>query len=92
MKVKQLLLRVFFGAELLVFAGIYMFGPHGVKCLWHMKQENKQLEVEVAVLGTEIAVLEQKIVQWNTNPFYKEKFAREQLQMAKKDELIYYFS
>jgi hypothetical protein len=38
----------------------------------------------------EIEQLEQEIYAWQTDDFYKEKVAREQLQMARKgDELFY---
>ena len=42
-------------------------------------------------LKNEIAQLEKEMYAWQTDDFYKEKIAREQLQMARKgDELVLY--
>jgi len=89
-EIKRRILRIFFVLEICVFIGVYAFGPHGIQHLRQLSHENEQLEREVQALKIEVSELEQKIVQWNTHSFYKEKIAREQLQMAYKNEEIYY--
>lgn len=89
-EIKRLFLRFFFGMEVVFFIGFYVCGPHGVKTLKALSNENNQLQLEITHARQEVIELEQKIVQWNTYPFYKEKIAREQLQMACKGEEIYY--
>jgi cell division protein FtsB len=88
-EIKRTILRVFFGLELVAFTGIYFFGPHGKQRLWQLNQENVTIIAQIDSLKADVHTLEQHIVQWNTHPFYKEKIAREQLQMACKDEKIY---
>ena len=88
--IKQLCLRVFFGIEIVLFAYMYLFGPHGMRALMNIEQDTVQLNSEVTDLQTQVHSLEFTIAQWDVHPFYKEKIAREQLQMAGKNEEIYY--
>lgn len=85
-------MRVFFGVEIILFAYLYLFGPHGMRALMNIEQEKNQLNCEVTDLQTQVHSLEATIAQWDVHPFYKEKIAREQLQMAGKNEEIYYVS
>lgn len=89
-KIKKIILRTLLGIEFFIFGWMYVYGPHGIRELRHMRHENTVLEQEVAVLHGDVQALENKIVAWNVHPFYKEQVAREQLQMARKDEIIYY--
>lgn len=89
-ELKRRLLRMFFGVELLFFAGVYTYGPHGLN-VWHtLQQENGQITNQINALKADVALLEHDIVAYNKHPFYKEKIAREQLQMARKGDTIYY--
>lgn len=90
--IKRIFLRVFFGVELFVFALVYVFGPHGLYALRELENQNNTLQAEAATLKQEVQELEDKIAQWDAHPFYKEKIAREQLQMARKGDKIYYIS
>ena len=54
-----------------------------------LKQENEQLLQEINQLSVTVTNIEQEIIAWNAAPFYKEQFAREQLQMAKEGEIIF---
>ncbi len=89
-EIKRLILRIFFGIEIVFFIGLYLFGPHGVKALVALQNENRQLQIEITQTQQEVLEVEKKIAQWNTYPLYKEKIAREQLQMACRGEEIYY--
>ena len=86
---KKRLLRIFFAGEIVLFIILYCVGPRGVYSLHHIKKENRDLANEVATLQQEIAQLDEQIRTVQSDPFYKEKIAREQLQMARKGETIY---
>jgi len=90
--IKRIFLRVFFVLELIVFGFVYACGPHGFYALQELEQQNNQLQTDAAMLKQEVQMLERKIAQWHAHPFYKEKIAREQLQMARKGDKIYYVS
>ena len=88
--VKRTLLRLFFGLEVCVFVGVYLFGPSGLQTIVRLKRENRQLDQEIEELQARVAVAEQKLAVWQSDDFYKEKIAREQLQMARKGDEIFY--
>lgn len=92
MTLKQTILRMLFGLELIVIAGFYVFGAHGLRYVWQLQREQTQIEQEVAALASEVDALEHEVHDWHTHTFNKEKIAREQLQMAKPGETIYYLS
>ena len=88
--VKQVILRVFFSLEIIAFILVYIFGAHGYMIMRHLTKENAQLSVQIQSACHEVMTLEQQIHDWNTTSFYKEKFAREHLQMAREGEIVYY--
>lgn len=85
---KSYVSRIFLLCEILVFLGIYFFGVDGIAKLCNLRDENIKLEHEIVELQRDVANLDHEIAGWNSDPFYKEKVAREQLQMARKDEEI----
>lgn len=89
-RIKKIIMRTVLGIEFFTFAWLYVYGPHGLQMLGRMKHENHILEQHVQTLQDDVRDFENKIVAWNAYPFYKEQVAREQLQMARKDEIIYY--
>ncbi|MDR3550051.1 MAG: septum formation initiator family protein [Candidatus Babeliales bacterium] len=90
--IKRRVLRIFFVLEVMVFAGFYVMGPHGLRAQQKIDKENAELKNETVVLQQELHTLNETIAQWDAHPFFKEKIAREQLQMARKDDQIYYMS
>ncbi|MFI5332661.1 MAG: septum formation initiator family protein [Candidatus Babeliales bacterium] len=90
MNYKPYLLRGFFGIEVLVFAWLYFFGAQGLHTLWRMQHEHSTAEHTLVVMQKEVNSLEHELHAWQHHPFYKEKLAREQLQMARPGEQIYY--
>ena len=52
----------------------------------------KQLEAEVEQLKTENVRIAEQIEAMQTDPFWQEKIAREELNMALPDEIIYKFA
>jgi cell division protein FtsB len=89
-RLKKIFMRVLLLLEMVAFGHIYFFGNNGIKTLQHQRNGVAELQKNVAMLNDEINQLEKEIYVWQTDDFYKEKIAREQLQMARKgDELFY---
>ena len=91
-EIKRGLLRIFFTLETIGFVFMYLFGAQGMQVLWQLHKENLFLEKELLQLHTDVAQLEKEIVNWEHDSFSKEKLAREQLQMARKGDEIYYIN
>lgn len=89
---KRMVLRKLLVVEVVIFIGYYLFGVHGLQAIKCIKRENGMLQESIVHMQKEIAGLENDIVQWDTNLFYKEKIAREQLQLAREGDEIYYLS
>ena len=90
--IKRLISRGLFCGELIIFVWIYLFGVHGFHHLVHLRTECEQVKQSAQQKQLEVDSLKEQIIAWNVHSFYKEKMAREQLQMARKGELIYYLS
>jgi len=90
--IKQLIARSVFFVELCALAIIYLYGSHGMHSIHQLQHETVLLEREVGRMAQEVATIEHDIAIWNHDDFCKEKVAREQLQMAYKDDEIYYIS
>ncbi len=87
---KKIVLRVFFIGEIVFFVIMYVVSPEGLTSVQNKKLENKQLAFQVETLTQEIKKLENEAKEWERNPFYREKIAREQLQMARPTDEVYY--
>ena len=88
--IKRILLPLLLVIEGSVFAYVYLHGNNGVYALQRLCNENRGIEQKIDQLSHQVAQLEHEITEWETNDFYKEKVAREQLQMSRKDDEIYY--
>jgi len=89
---KRIVLRVFLIGEIVFFVTMYLVSPEGLTSVQNKKLENKQLASQIETLTEEIKKLENETQQWEQNPFYREKVAREQLQMARPTDEVYYVS
>lgn len=78
--------------ELIFFAALYVAGSHGVYALRALDVETRDLMADIALLQKDVQTLETTLHAWQNHPFYKEKMAREQLQMARADDTVYYLS
>ena len=88
---KKLFLRLLYIIEILLFLYCYFFGPQGIQKLREIKNATQTVLLKIETAQNNITALETTIVSWETNNFYKEKMAREQLQMAKETDEVYYF-
>lgn len=86
------IIKFFFAAEIVICAALYFVGPRGKQQMAQYKQEIDALNIAKHNLEVEIGQLENELVTWENNLFFKEKIAREQLQMARKDETVYYLT
>lgn len=77
--------------ELIIFFYIYSFGANGSKKINLFKQQVSELNIEITRLNKDIENLEEEFKQIteDTDNFYKEKIAREQLQLAMPHDEIY---
>lgn len=82
----------FLYAEMIALGVFYIWSPHGVQSVTRLVHECEEVEQQVFNVKRDIATLELEVDQWESEPFYKEKIAREQLQMARKHEVIYHYS
>lgn len=87
---KRSLLRLLFGVEIGLFFYIYLFSPHGLQKLFVLKKEMNSLVLKQSLLKDEVKDLHEKVALFTDDSFYKEKIAREQLYMARKNEEVYF--
>ena len=90
MKLKQMVMRILLLAEMALFTHMYVFGKSGLQLLRVQKIQLTELSITVAQLQKEVGVLESEMNEWEIHDFYKEKVAREQLQMARKGDKLFY--
>ena len=88
---KRYIIRIFFCAEIGCFFWMYVFGPQGVQVFKQLAEENTVVEEKIQALRADIAQLDRSITACKSDSFYKERIAREQLQMARKEDVLYYF-
>ena len=86
---KQHVARIFLCGEIIVFAGFYIFGTNGIMELMHMKKDIAVLDRQVIQLKGDVSHLQSTIALQKKHPFFQEKIAREQLQMARVDDEVY---
>jgi cell division protein FtsB len=65
------------------------FGQRGVMKYYEITKEIHHEKAKLAKLEQENARLTTKIDQWQSDNFEKEKFARQDLQMSKPDEMVF---
>lgn len=89
---KRFLLRLFFVVEIILFMIVYFFGTQGLNVVLKMNQENARISSENRQIEEEVEALKKTVSLWKTDPFYKEKIAREQLHMARPGDEIYFLN
>jgi len=90
MKIKKIVVRCILCVQMGVLVYLYFFEKNGLQMLSVQKKERVALEMQLKQLQKEIDALEEEIYVWQTDDFYKEKIAREQLQMARKGDKLFY--
>lgn len=90
MKLKHMVVYGILMVEMIAFGHMYLFGKNGLHGVHEQKKVLAQLQQTIDQLQKEVDVLASEIMEWETNDFYKEKIAREQLQMARKGDKLFY--
>ncbi len=88
---KKFLKSLMFG-ELLIVSLFYYYGQQGIATVFFMKTTNREAAKQLGVMQKELSQCEQELALWHAFSFYKEKIAREQLQMARSGETIFYLT
>lgn len=89
---KRVCARMLFVAEILIFTYVYFFGAYGFGALLVVREECSGLAAQVQERTLLVKGIQDQIIAWNVHSYPKEKLAREQLQMARKDEVVYLLS
>lgn len=82
-------LRMLIGAEIVVVSFWYVCGAGGLPAVQEADRLNGILLNEVKELEAENASLTRELEDRKQNPFYKESIARQELQMAHDNEIVY---
>lgn len=85
---------IFFTIITLVFLYIgttLIFGDMGLIKYLKLKKTKNNLETEISVLEKENKILKSQINALKEDPYYIEKYAREEFGLAKPDEYIFQF-
>lgn len=88
--IKKALFRSIWALQIICWAGYYVFGENGIFAMRTIAQENGGVLHQIDCIKQDIKNIEQEIIAWQTDLFYVEKVAREQLQMAKEGEELYF--
>jgi cell division protein FtsB len=89
--IKRVIARIVLCAECILFGYLCVYGVHGFKRLQFLEKENRKILYEITEQEQKIEQLRSALNEWEENPFLKEQIAREKLQMARRDDEIYYF-
>ncbi len=85
---------VFFGCVLVAMTYLFynlIFGDMGVMKYYELRQNKKRLETDLARIDRENKALNEQVNALKKDPFYIEKYAREEYGLAKPDEFIFQF-
>lgn len=89
MNSKQKTLRVLCVTELVIVMCFYFLSPYGLRAVMVLRNENHQLEEQIAEAQDAVVELDRELNEWSTDSFYTEQYAREKLAMGRKNEEIY---
>ena len=92
MKLKQKIFRGLFVGEIVLFTVWYFLGSQGVVATKGVQQERVAIETHVEQLRAEISQLKHEIMAHRADELYKERIAREQLQMAREGDTVYFLN
>lgn len=89
MKKKQIV-RIAFVVQLACYTIWYIWGDNGLQTLARMAKENEKMRAANTQLEQELDQLTNRIALLKYDSFYAEAIARQQLQMARSDETVYF--
>jgi cell division protein FtsB len=87
---KRYIYKIVLCVQVCLFVYVFMYGNKGWFALSVLKKEVDTIAESVVCKKAEISILEQEMSEWAHDAFYKEKVAREQLQMARAGDEVFY--
>ncbi|MFA6065842.1 MAG: septum formation initiator family protein [Candidatus Babeliaceae bacterium] len=87
---KKFIIPLFLLVEIIFFGVYYVYAPHGLSYLIKFSQENNDMRMTMRDIQHDIEVLTGQVQDSTTFAYYKEKIAREQLQMMLPNEQVFY--
>lgn len=75
--------------ELCFFISYSIWGRHGLQSMRVLSEKNLVLEREIELVQRDIDKLTDELEDWEAYPFFKERHARQQLQMAQHDDEVF---
>lgn len=87
---KRALLPIVWVIEVASFGYLFVYGAQGSRALAQQLAVNDAYRANIEALKLSVHDLAHEVHAWETDPFFKEKVAREQLQMARPGETILY--
>ena len=88
----QKILGIVLAIEIGLFGLYYLLGPMGTQYLQKIQHDQQELQTEKESLSKQVNALAQELNSWQKTDFFKEKIAREKLQMSRPGDKIYYLS
>jgi cell division protein FtsB len=76
--------------EIMLTLYAFLLGSKGMPQLRTLSTQQHALQHTINTLDHDIKQLEDRIAQWLRYSFYREKIAREQLQMARTNDIVYF--
>jgi cell division protein FtsB len=88
----NIFLMVLLACETVLFAGVAVWGPYGMHAVRTMQTTIQDTKKVINGERSKIAQLQREWSRWQHSSFYQEKIAREQLQLARPGDIIYFLS
>lgn len=89
---RWIILKILLFAELTAYGYYYFQGYQGFLGQQKVIKHSREIEKNITIVQQEIQQLRAKILLFKTEPYYKEKIAREQLHMGFSHDIIYYIT
>ena len=86
------LYRIALGVYACTLTYLFFYGPRGWQDVYVLQAQIDTSRVQTAEAQTLVAQLHVEEDAWQTNGFLKERVAREELQMARAGDTVYYRS
>lgn len=87
---KKFIIPFFLLIEIICCGIYYVYASHGLSYLIAFSHANNDVLIAIKVIQHDIELLKEHIQDSAIYPYYKEKIAREQLQVMLPDERVFY--
>jgi cell division protein FtsB len=87
----QWLYRIALGLYACTLTYLFFYGPRGWRDMYALQAQIDTSRVQTAEKQALVTQLTTEEQEWQTNSFKKERVAREELQMARAGDTVYYY-